>query len=312
MSPRLLVATLSSVVPAGTVSLPPLPPLPAVVLEPAAAALVVSVPASFDEELPQAAAPTASAAIIVTVARRRMGPPGFVDGGAASPVASTARPAERIFEIRGSVPHVGSSVMTTAPRTPRVVRLVDGAVDEPSDVALLTAVALGDEGACRAFVDRHASSVLGVAVSVCRDRTLAEDVSQRAFERAWRHAASFDPARASARTWLLTITRRLAIDELRRRHASPVAPDDLLGLLSPAAVDTERAGLAEAGRDRVLAALRSLPDEQRRAVVLASLGGRSAREVAEIEDVPLGTAKTRIRLGLRRLRTELADEVDHG
>ena len=207
---------------------------------------------------------------------------------------------------------VGSSVVTTAPRRPRVVRLVDGDVDEPSDAALLTAVALGDGDACRTFVDRHASRVLGVAVGVCRDRTLAEDIAQRAFEQAWRHAASFDPTRASARTWLLTITRRLAIDELRRRRVTPVAPDDLLGLISPAASDTERAGLAEAGRDRVLAALRTLPDEQRRAVVLASLGGHSAREVADIEDVPLGTAKTRIRLGLRRLRAELADEVDHG
>jgi RNA polymerase sigma factor (sigma-70 family) len=203
-------------------------------------------------------------------------------------------------------------VVTTAPRRTRVVRLVDGDVDGPSDAALLTAVALGDGDACRTFVDRHASRVLGVAVSVCRDRTLAEDVSQRAFEQAWRHAASFDPARASARTWLLTITRRLAIDELRRRRISPVAPDDLLGLLAPAAADTERAGLASAGRARVIAALRTLPDEQCRAVVLASLGGHSAREVAEIEDVPLGTAKTRIRLGLRRLRAELADEVDHG
>ena len=86
--------------------------------------------------------------------------------------------------------------------------------------------------------------MLGVAASVCRDRTLAEDIAQRAFEQAWRHAASFDAARASARTWLLVITRRLAIDELRRHRPSPLAPDVLGALLAPAGADTERAGLA--------------------------------------------------------------------
>jgi RNA polymerase sigma factor (sigma-70 family) len=184
--------------------------------------------------------------------------------------------------------------------------------DEPSDAALLVAVALGDPAACRVFVDRHASAVLGVAASVCRDRTLAEDIAQRAFEQAWRHAASFDGSRASARTWLLVITRRLAIDELRRRRPSPMAPDVMGALLAPAGADTERAGLAAVERSTVSAALADLPEAQRRAVVLAALGGYSASEVAEVEGVPLGTAKTRIRLGLRRLRAALAGEVDHG
>jgi RNA polymerase sigma factor (sigma-70 family) len=191
------------------------------------------------------------------------------------------------------------------------MRLV-GDVDEPTDAALLVAVALGDGGACRVFVDRHARAVLGVAVSVCHDRTLAEDIAQRAFEQAWRHAASFDAARASARTWLLVITRRLAIDELRRRRLDPLPPDALGALLSPASSDTERDGLASLQRVQVSGALAQLPEPQRRAVVLAALGGYSASEVADIEGVPLGTAKTRIRLGMRRLRSSLAGEVDHG
>jgi len=81
---------------------------------------------------------------------------------------------------------------------------------------------------------------------------------------------------------------------------------------APAGADTERAGLAAAERSTVAAALGELPEAQRRAVVLAALGGYSASEVAEIEGVPLGTAKTRIRLGMRRLRAALAGEVDRG
>lgn len=173
-------------------------------------------------------------------------------------------------------------------------------------------MARGDEGACRSFVERHASAVFGLALGMCRDRGTAEDVAQRAFERAWRHAGSFEPARASARTWLLVITRRLAVDELRRRRAVPLAPIDLDVLLDPAGGGLESVALAEVERTAITGALSELPEAQRRAVVLAALAGRTAAEVAEIEGVPLGTAKTRIRLGLRRLRAELDGEVDRG
>ena len=162
------------------------------------------------------------------------------------------------------------------------MRLVGLDADGPTDAALLVAVALGDEGACRTFVDRHSSRVFGVALAVCRDRSLAEDVAQRAFEQAWRHAASYDPDRASARTWLLTITRRLAIDEVRRRRPIPLGPDDLDAALAPSGSDTERTGLEAMERDRVAAALAELPESQRRAVVFAgprrTLGERDRRD----------------------------------
>ncbi|HEY6531322.1 MAG TPA: sigma-70 family RNA polymerase sigma factor [Acidimicrobiales bacterium] len=199
--------------------------------------------------------------------------------------------------------------MTTSPRADR--RLTASAT-EPTDAALLVAVALGDGDACRSFVHRHASAVFGLALGMCRDRGVAEDVTQRAFERAWRHAGAYEPDRASARTWLLMITRRLALDELRRRKAHPLAPADLDAVLAPATADTEAAALRDTERDAVTRALAELPEPQRRAVVLAALGGRTASEVAAIERIPLGTAKTRIRLGLRRLRAELDGEVDHG
>jgi len=200
-------------------------------------------------------------------------------------------------------------VVTTSPRAERVST---ADVADPSDASLLVAVALGDDEACRRFVDRHAPAVFGLALGMCRDRALAEDVTQSAFERAWRHAGSYEPGRASARTWLLTITRRLALDELRRRRPQPVDPDDLARLVAPGRADTEHAALRDAERSTVVQALEELPEPQRRAVVLAALGGRTAAEVAADEGIPLGTAKTRIRLGLRRLRTRLDGEVDRG
>lgn len=203
--------------------------------------------------------------------------------------------------------------MTTAARARRTGP-GRGAAPRPaaSDQALLVAVAAGDGEACRQFVTRHAAAVFGVALSVCGDRGLAEDVAQQAFERAWRHAADFDPTRASARTWLLVIARRLAIDERRRRRASPVAPELLVGMIDGASPDTERTALAGVERDRVARALAALPEAQRRAVVLAALGGRSASEIAHIEGVPLGTAKTRVRLGMQRLRSLIGQEADDG
>lgn len=192
------------------------------------------------------------------------------------------------------------------------MRLVRPPVDGPDDPALLVAMALGDADACQAFVERHAGPVIGLAGRICRDRALAEDIAQRCFEQAWRHAAEFDPERASARTWLLTITRRLAIDELRRRRPHPLPPPDLEGLLAAAVADPEAAGIASVEQAKVVSALTELPEEQRRAVVMAAVGGMSAREVAEVDRIPLGTAKTRIRLGLRRLRSLLDGEVDRG
>jgi RNA polymerase sigma factor (sigma-70 family) len=200
-------------------------------------------------------------------------------------------------------------VVTTSPRADR---RTSAHASGDSDAVLLGAVARGDDDACRSFVARHGPAVFGLALGMCRDRGVAEDVTQRAFERAWRHAGAYEPDRASARTWLLTIARRLAIDERRRRRADPLAPADLDAILAPAAADTERDALRDAEREAVSRALAALPEPQRRAVVLAALGGRSATEVAAIEAIPLGTAKTRIRLGLRRLRAELDGEVDHG
>jgi RNA polymerase sigma-70 factor (ECF subfamily) len=177
-----------------------------------------------------------------------------------------------------------------------------------SDEALLAGFAASDPEATSAFVARFQRRVFGLALTVVGDRDAAEDVAQEALLRGWRHAAVFDARRGSVVTWLLTITRNLAIDAVRVRRPVAIDPDGLLGLSLPSSA--RDAAEVVAVRDdvgRLREALTGLRDEQRRAVVLAGLWGLSAREVAEREEIPLGTAKTRIRTALGRLRSALAD-----
>ena len=183
--------------------------------------------------------------------------------------------------------------------------------DRASDAALVSALALDDEPAAAAFVRRFQGPVFGLAVSITRDPTLAQDVAQEAFLRAWRAAASYDIRRGSVLTWLLTITRNLAIDAIRARRATPVEAGELDLLISTALDGAPPDGTG--GRVETMAAaerLRRLPPEQARAVVLAVIGGSTAAEVAAHEGIPLGTAKTRIRTGLLRLRAAMEAEND--
>jgi RNA polymerase sigma factor (sigma-70 family) len=186
-------------------------------------------------------------------------------------------------------------------------------VAAPPDDALLAGLATGDQEAATAFIRRYQRRVYGLAFSILGDPSAAEDVAQEAFLRAWRHAQNYDARRASVPTWLLTITRNLAVDVLRLRRALPMDPQVIIELdvvaggswASPTAA-------AEAGDDagRLRAALVKLPVEQRRAVVLAAIGGRTAKEISEAEGIPLGTAKTRIRAAMLKLRDLMSAEVD--
>ncbi len=176
-----------------------------------------------------------------------------------------------------------------------------------SDEALVAGMALGDPGSAVAFVRRYQRRVFGLAVSMLGEQTAAEDVAQEALVRVWRHAPVFDPRRGSVTSWVLTITRNLAIDALRMRRARPTDPDDFvgLGLVSDERSPEERAVTADSfpALRRLLA---DLPDGQRRALVLAAVYGRTAAEIAEAESIPLGTAKTRIRAAMAKLRRTLA------
>lgn len=180
------------------------------------------------------------------------------------------------------------------------------------DEVLLAGYLAGDDELTVAFVRRFQARVYGVAVAVTADAVTAEDVAQQAFERAWRHGATFDPRRGSMTTWLSTITRHLAIDAVRARRPVPV---DVHAILAQATTGggPERAALDLDSVDELRAALRRLPAEQARAVVLAGMAGLSASEVAQREGIPLGTAKTRIRAALRRLRSALEEAgIDRG
>jgi RNA polymerase sigma-70 factor (ECF subfamily) len=172
-----------------------------------------------------------------------------------------------------------------------------------TDEALLAGMAVGDQAAAVVFVRRYQRRVFGLAYSMTSDASVAEEVAQEALIRVWRHAPVFDHRRGSVTSWVLTITRNLTIDALRMRQAVPTDPDDFTAsaMLSPEnnPEDVVRRGDV---RDLMRAALADLPPEQRRAVVLAAVYGRTASEIGEEEGIPLGTAKTRIRTGLIRLR----------
>ena len=132
---------------------------------------------------------------------------------------------------------------------------------------------------------------------------VGEEVAQEALIRVWRHAPVFDHRRGSVASWVLTITRNLTIDALRMRRAVPTDPDDFAA--SPmASLESNPEDAIRRGDIRTVmrAALADLPPEQRQAVVLAAIYGRTASEISEEEDINLGTAKTRIRTGLVRLR----------
>lgn len=173
------------------------------------------------------------------------------------------------------------------------------------DEALLSGLTTGDPELAVAFVRRFQRTVFGVAVAVLGDPQLAEDVAQQTFERAWRHAQVYDPRRGSVRAWLTAIAHNLAIDAVRARRAGPIAPEDLEGLLGVVTETPERRALADDSAERVRRAVAELPREQARALVMAGIYGMTAREVAESEGVPLGTAKTRIRTGTLKVRALL-------
>ena len=182
-----------------------------------------------------------------------------------------------------------------------------------TDEALLAGMALGDQAAAVVFVRRYQRRVFGLAYSMTNDASVAEEVAQEALLRAWRHAPVFDHRRGSVTSWVLTITRNLTIDALRMRRAMPTDPDDFAASAMMSLEHNPEDAIARGDvSDVIRAALAELPAEQRRAVVLAAVYGRTASEISEEEAIPLGTAKTRIRTGLIRLRVavERAREVE--
>lgn len=181
-----------------------------------------------------------------------------------------------------------------------------------SDEALLAGLASGDRDFPLVFVRRFQGHVFGVAMAVTGDPGLAEDIAQQTFERVWRRCSTFDARRGNVRGWLTAITRNLAVDALRVRKPEPFDPTDLIRLLSPADDEPDAVTIRNDSRARLRVALRRLPPEQGRALVMAGVYRMTAQEVADNEKIPLGTAKTRIRSAMIKLRQQLsAAEVTH-
>ncbi|HET6874817.1 MAG TPA: sigma-70 family RNA polymerase sigma factor [Acidimicrobiales bacterium] len=173
-----------------------------------------------------------------------------------------------------------------------------------SDEALLAGLAMNE--VALAFVRRFQGHVYAVAMAIVGDRPAAEDVTQIAFEKAWQKASTFDAQRGNVRTWLTAVTRNVALDAIRRRRPDPVDPTDLVRLLGPGPEQTEEVTVRNESRAELQAAIRRLPPEQARALVMAGVYRMTAQEVAESEGIPLGTAKTRIRAAMIKLRELLA------
>ena len=188
------------------------------------------------------------------------------------------------------------------------VQTMGSHADRLPDETLLAGLGAGDADLAVAFVRRFQRVVYGVALTVTRDPVTAEDVAQQAFEQAWRHAQVYDSRRGSVRAWLTTIAHNLAIDVLRARTSAPVDPAELPALLTAVTETPERLAVARDSAAGLRRALAQLPGAQARAVAMAGIYGMTARQIAVTEDIPLGTAKTRIRDGMLKLRAALLPE----
>jgi len=177
------------------------------------------------------------------------------------------------------------------------------------DAALVRAMADGDDRALGALYDRWQGIVHGVVARILRQPNDIEDIVEETFWQAWRQASRFDPARGAVQTWLLTIARSRALDRaraIRRRRESPIEGDDGEVVVQQVAPDDPGLDAEAAERRRVVtAALAQLPAEQREVLELGYYGGLSQSEIAERTGQPLGTVKTRMRLAMQKLRSQL-------
>lgn len=184
---------------------------------------------------------------------------------------------------------------------PETKRLPTGAPPAASDLLLLARIAEGDLEAFQMFYDRYAGRVLAYVRQLSRHREGAEDVVQEVFVAVWRRAASFRPERGDPAGWLYTVTRNKLVDLWRRQGETAVSLDEAKPASEPAAPAGERGDL----RLTMHQALARVAPEQRRAIEMAYFGGFTYEETAQRLDLPVGTLKSRIRSGLKSLRTVL-------
>jgi len=214
-------------------------------------------------------------------------------------------PRDRAAAIRARIRAAGQDVSLNGRRST--------ARPDATDAELMSVLATGDIVALELLYDRYSTLVYSVSLRVLHDSQLAEDVVQEVFLRLWRQPISYDPARGRFISWLMSVTRNRSLDELRRvtrRMRSEDVEDDEPGheIAAVGHLDDPQAELMVAeARAAVRAAMTRLPPAQRRVIELAYFGGLTHVEIAERTGDPLGTVKTRVRLGMRKLRESLAE-----
>lgn len=179
-----------------------------------------------------------------------------------------------------------------------------------SDADLIGRAAEGDARALEVLYDRYSRVVFSFGLRIVGDPQLAEELLQEVFFRAWQQGGSFRSSKGSFITWLLSITHNMAIDEVRKRRRRPQKadsedPEAALAAVADTGVGVEDEVWLGALRDTIAGAMASLPPAQREAIELAYFRGLTQREIAERLGEPLGTIKTRMRLGMQKLRDQL-------
>lgn len=178
------------------------------------------------------------------------------------------------------------------------------------DEILMARIAAGDDQALAALYGRYARAVVAVALRIVGDLPAAEEVLQDAFLRVWQQGATYHASRGTFAAWVMSIARNLAVDELRRRGSRPRPipggdPEPILVALPDERQDVERAAWSAVLRPMLAEALTRLTPAQRQAVELTYLQGLTHREAAAAVGAPVGTIKTRVQLGVRKLRAQL-------
>lgn len=184
-------------------------------------------------------------------------------------------------------------------------------IDSPDDADLVAAIARGESQALEALYDRYSATIFRMAMRILKHREQAEEVVQEVFWRVWRRSASFESGRGRVAQWLFGITHNLCIDEFRRSRARPnpiyaQADNPIIQQLVDEQVDVAGSAIVAEQRREINEALNHLPIPQREAVELMYFGGLSHQEIALKLDRPLGTVKTRVRLGLQKLQQLLS------